>query len=120
MNFSLKWVVVKYNGVPLPFRLQNGLGAWAGAQLAWDAAAAGGLVQVTWVSVRADLGAGSPWADFVRHHAVVGVHRKGDVAVRADLGAGSPWADFVIHHAVVGVQRKHALVPRWPSKCSAR
>jgi hypothetical protein len=39
----------------------------------------------------------------------------GDVAVRADLGAGSPWADFVRHHVVVGVQRKHALVPRWPS-----
>ena len=42
------------------------------------------------------------------------------VSVRADLGAGSPWADFVRHHAVVGVHRKHALVPRWPSKCSAR
>ena len=45
---------------------------------------------------------------------------QSDVVVRADLGAGSPWADFVRHHVVVGVQCKHALVPTWPSNCSSR
>ena len=50
----------------------------------------------------------------------VSLCRTGDVAVRADLGAGSPWTDFVRHHVVVGVQRKHALVPTWPSNCSSR
>jgi len=40
VNFSLKWVVVKYNGVPLLFRLQNCLGDGAGVEA--GAAAGGG------------------------------------------------------------------------------